>query len=371
MFITKHCHRLPAGVRAVVGACAVLITGAVLGGAEGEKLAMGKSVDYSHAGIALAVPGNFKHQDLSEPYDVMRAVLAQDDKFLQAVTVSAFPIAEKVTAESFADAMTEELKKNLTIRHLKVVKKVAIPIAGRTGSAYRMTYTYRGIRTSAARVYFVRELSPPNLRVCYVLTVESDESRKASLLRVLGAVMKTLKLTAIRHPSEIKVDVLRKPYKDHKLGFAIAPPKGWYVRPLDDGVVLAQTDYLAGGIPMPTVRVIVAPAPAGATSTAQADKCLVMAKKAFPGSKVVRKADIVLAGLKGRQFVLTHAPPVAGSTQPAPKGPGSLTVIQNVLCPPPAAGGDKKSRSIPSTRHTADTARDADTDWRQAVSEFL
>ena len=56
------------------------------------EVAMGESVDFPHAGIALAMPAGYQSQTVAEPFDIARAILSENGQPIQAVTVSAFPL---------------------------------------------------------------------------------------------------------------------------------------------------------------------------------------------------------------------------------------------------------------------------------------
>jgi len=70
------------------------------------------------------------------------------------------------------------MQKNLAIRRLTLLKKINIPVAGTNGTARLVTYAFRGAETTAAQVFFVRDIQAPDLnisktRICYVLSVET------------------------------------------------------------------------------------------------------------------------------------------------------------------------------------------------------
>lgn len=330
----------------IIAALAAMGGMVLTGGASAETIVMQKSVAHPHAGVLLAVPEGFSYQNLIEPYDVMRAVLTKRGKGLQAVALSAHPVAQDTTAEMYVKEMMEGLKETLAIRQLKVLKTVEMPVAGLTGVAQKITYTFRGVKTLAAQVYFVRDVASPKglkLRICYVLTVESDTESEATLLPVLGEVIKTVKLVALRHPFEVPVTELAEPIEDKERGYSIRPPRGWTAGAASAGVVLSQTDYLLGGIPMPTVRVLVGDVPAGLTDRDRAAECIKMARKVATerhlAAKVLSEGQAKLGGVDGYQFVLAQSP----ETRPIPepggeKAPERVIIIHRLACLP-AVGG--------------------------------
>lgn len=315
----------------------------------GAEIRMGKNVAYPHVGLSLAVPENFTAQNTFEPYDVMRSVLSENDKLIQGVTVSVFPVDKNKTHQQFAQDMLAEMKKSLAVRHFKVIKdEIPLRIADKPSTGCTMQYTFRGIRTMAARVYFTRDVPVTGGRLCYVLTVEASAKHEASLLPVLDAVMKSLKLTTIRRPAEAAVSDLGLVYSAGKHGFSIRPPRGWYIAPLATGVEVAQTDYTAGGLPTATLRITVGQTPEGGTSKLLAQVHLARAAKAFPAAKTLWQGPVKLAGLDAWQFVLhqepqTTTPPAGSSGGVKPPKPASLTIVQTVLCVP--AAGERAART--------------------------
>jgi hypothetical protein len=306
--------------------------------------------DFPHAGISLAVPQGFEYQPLHEPFNVMRAVLSKGAQAAQAVTLSAFPVAPKVTAADFADAMLAEQKQNLTIRHLKMLKQIPMPVAGIPGVAQRISYTFRGIETTAARVYFIRELAASKVRICYVLTVETDMENQVSLLPILGEVIKTVGLTAVQRPVTVAIRQLHRPMKDHKRGYIVRPPLGWYTKPGPAGLEMGQVDYLLGGIPMPTVTVTVTEVPSDATSEQCTKKCLKLALAAAAEQnlrvEVVAEGPARLGGLAGWQFALRQSQEPRPSTGPADNQQHPVVIVQRTVCPPAEPGREKNSYSL-------------------------
>lgn len=303
---------------------------------------MGKKIDYPHAGISLAIPMGFQLQNVREPYDVMRAVFQEDLKALQAVTLSVYPVAQKVTADGFAEAMVAELKKVLAIRHLTIKKKIAIRVAGTDGTACTLKYTFRGVKTLAGRVYFIREFknAGKKIRLCYVLTVESGPEKKGTLLPILGEVMKTLQTKALNRPVNMPISVFGQVHMDDRNGFFIRPPLGWSITPLPAGAVLTQTDYIQGESATPIVRVTVGELSEAASSKDEAVKYLNIARKTFLGVKVLKQEPVKLAGREAYQFVLRYVPPKKPSSKPILKTDSDKTnetappviILQRVLC---------------------------------------
>ncbi len=291
-------------------------------------------MEIPRAGIAIAVPAGFKPRPLTTPYDLLRAVIEEAGKPVQSVTLSAFPVTGKATAEEFADAKLRELRRNLAVRKLKVLKRVPISVAGVKGMACTMTYTFRGVQSTAAQVYFLREDAGGEYGLCYLLTVVCSADRQGKLLPTLGAVLKSIRLTTVRHPSLPADPEFREPTRDVELGYAIRPPVGWYAEQGEVGMETGQVDYLLGGEPMPVAQLVVSRA-AGEARTAEAcsKKYLGVARSVAHQRKqtieVASEGPTTLGTLKAHQFVLTQTSPAA---QRDDNGQASVVVIQRTAC---------------------------------------
>lgn len=301
---------------------------------------MGKAVEYPHVGLSLAVPEGFEASNCIEPYDAMRAVLLDGGKAAQGVTVSVFPVDKKKTHAQFAEAMIADMKENLAIRQVKVLKTAQVRIADQDGTGCRLQYLFRGVRTTAARVFFTRDAAATGGRLCYVLTIESNAKHEESLLPVLDAVMKSFKLSTIRRPAELPVTALGPPFKVRQFAFGVSPPRGWYVVVLPGGLEITQTDYTAGGMPTTALQITARKTPKGSSSKVLALVHLAKAVKAFPKAKTLWQGEVTLVGLEAYQFVLHQEAQVAapssangGKSTPAAK-PTTMTLVQTVFCVP-------------------------------------
>ena len=355
----------------LAGCICAALTCALIATSDGAEVRMGKIAAYPHVGLSLAVPEKFTPRNTFEPYNVMRAVLRENEKIVQGITVSVFPMDKAKTLEQFARAMIADMKQNLAIRQLKILKETSdLRIADQPCMGCTMQYTFRGIRTTAARVYFVRDVPTTSGKMCYVLTVEADAKHESALLPVLDAVMKSFKLAAIRRPADVTVGELGPPVEAKKYGFSICPPRGWYVAPLPlkSGFQVAQTDYIAVGHSTATLQITVRPTPAEGTSKILAQRHLGKALKTFPAGKTLWQGPIKLAGLDAWQFVLHQegkakgkAPPssagVSASKPPAKQA--AVTIVQTVLCVPSAGKLPARTYDLVFLCHggTADNAR--------------
>lgn len=269
-----------------------------------------QKLEFPHAGVALALPGDFERRQVAEPFDVLSYALVRDGVTEISVSLSAFPVGEDETPESFADSKLQDLRGHLAMRKFKVLKTAEMPVAGVTGHAVRMSYTFGGIETTAAQLYFVREVSQPPVRICYLLTIE-ERGKETRLLPVLGEVVRTLKFVSLRCPGELAVPQGGEPITRPELGFAVRPPVGWFADSSPRGVSMGQMDYVLGGVAVPIVHVRIGRARPGETPEQFVDRHLDVLREDAEGRnvkvEVLSKGAAELAGCNGRQFVVRHS----------------------------------------------------------------
>jgi len=190
-----------------------------------EDIKMHPPVEHPHAGITLAVPVGFSYQPVDEPYDVCRAVVAENGEPAQAITLSAFAVDDATLAEEFADSMLDEMKENLALRGIKVVKKTPMTVADTPALAVLYTYNYRGIAATAVRVYFLRQLPIGQGKICYVLTVESAVTHASDMMDILGSCIGSVSLIDLKHPARTALGDDTWLIEDHTLCYAFATPR--------------------------------------------------------------------------------------------------------------------------------------------------
>lgn len=308
------------------------------------------SVDYAAAGISMAVPEGFALQTTGEQFEIARAVLLEGDKPLQAITLSAYPVKETTTPNDFADAMTAEIKKNLAISQLEIRKQVALPLAGLTGQARVMGYRFRGVDSVAMRVFAIRDVkveapttasmpasasapAAPGVRLCYVLTVESEqpvEEKRHDLAAVFAETLKSIHLTDVRRPTSLELRELGKAMTDYKQGYSIRPPMQWFASMTGATCDMGQTDFTMGGVPNPLARMAAIDVTMGnpsewvnLTEAQKAEKAAQMfssqsleemkknAAAANLELSIVGEGPAKMAGVDGYQMVISQKPAAA------------------------------------------------------------
>ena len=292
---------------------------------------MAQAKEHPHAGVALAVPEKYTQEMPTDGSEVMRAVLIEGKERVQSVSLSAYPLKQKVTLKMYADALIAELRADLAIRSLKVGKKVEMKVGDVTGAARRLSYSYRGDKRLAVQLCFLRKEEKDKPRICYVLSIETTPEHEEMLLPVFAEIVKSVRLTCLSHPHKLEVKDLSPPQKDHRFGFSIRPPAGWYAAPMPDGMWIGITDYLYGGSPLLSVLVVVR---GGERTCAEdsAKKALQVAIKSAGDSgakiKVLSQGVQKLAGRKGYQIVLKRS-----KTDPA-EGDQTILYVHRVICKP-------------------------------------
>jgi hypothetical protein len=296
---------------------------------------MQKPVSLPAAGLELALPEGFQPGTVGEMYQVLQAGRADvQGKTVQGITVSAYPVDEGVTAEAYADQMVAQMKHSLVVRDLEVVKQTRLPVAQLEGRARLLRYNWRGKATVAAGAFFVREDKGSGARICYVITIESVEAHKASLLRYFGAVIETVKLVPLQHAHKAELGPPGGTWTSEKLGFAVTVPLGWHVTTTPTGVMLGRVDYLYGGVPTVALQVQTAPADPCSTAEACCEKQLARARQFAQRNemdvKVVSQGETNLAGQPAQQFVLRQTP---RQSDPAAEMPEDVTVVNRTISP--------------------------------------
>lgn len=295
-----------------------LSIGSIATAAENE---MAPVVNYPHAGVSMALPSGFKIHVVPDSSVVVRAGLVIGGEPAQAVTVSAFCIVPKTTASGFADHAEKDLKSKLSIRKFQALKSVSIKVAGITGVARLLKYSYDGSMTTAARVFFVRELKGDGLRICYVLTVEVNAKQEKRLLPTLDKVIKSVKLTTVQSPASIPARLSERKLSDYRGGFSIRVPDGWYGGAVRGGVSLGQKNYLIGGANSPQIAILSTPAKPDVSSKVFArravSKYLAATTRPDSGVELLSEGPAKIGDQDAYQYILKLTYKVRPASRPA------------------------------------------------------
>jgi len=296
----------------------LVLNGSVAIAAETE---MSPVVNYPHAGVSLALPAGFKPHVVPDSFVVVRAGLVIGGQPAQAITLSAFGVRPETTVSEFADFAEKSLKAKLSVRKFQALKGVSIKVAGIKGVARLLKYSYDGDMTTAARVFFIRELKGDGLRICYVLTVEVNVKHEKSLLPTLDKVIKSVKLTTMQPPASIPVRLSERKLSDYRGGFSIRVPEAWYAGAVRGGVSLGQKNYLIGGANSPQIAILSTEAKPGASSQAFAKKAvsryLAATTRPDSGVELLSHGPVKIGDQDAYQYILKITYKVRPATQPA------------------------------------------------------
>ncbi|MHC4982311.1 MAG: hypothetical protein ACYTF6_03980 [Planctomycetota bacterium] len=283
--------------------------------AAGETPDDAESLDYPHAGISLKLARKYVCHAPNVPM-VLQATAGSPDAKAASISLTVIPAADGETPESKADDMIAALRRNVAFRDIRVVKRQEMEFAELPGRAVLLSYTCRGESCRAAVGLLIRELSEGQVRICYVLSVETPERHKDRLTLTFGDVIKSIRLSEVRHPSALAAGELGESIEDYRLGFSIRAPHGWSVARRYGGVVLVQADYLLGGELAFKAVVQVAEAPPEISAKAYVEESLSAGRRKGE-IEVIRAGPADLGELSGYQVILRPLAKAEPATRPA------------------------------------------------------
>lgn len=210
------------------------------------EVGMWPAVEYPSAGVTLAVPKSFTPQAPAQMLDIMAATqMGADGTPTMALTLTIMPVNDpKAELDTIARRVIQQQAANIAIRKLEVLKTTQMPVAGQMGAARLIRYTFRGVERFSARVFFVRELPTPGMRLAYVLTVEASEVTRQQLLPVLGEVVKTIQMIPFVPAAQLPLGTASVPLADPAGHFLVGVPVGWFAQPTGGGLELGQIDFI-------------------------------------------------------------------------------------------------------------------------------
>ena len=295
-------------------------------------------VNYPHAGLSMALPEGYVRQIAADPAIVMRSGKMVGRNPAQAVTLSAFCVAPKTTVAGFADFSQKAIESELSVRKFQALKNVPIKVAGLAGVARLLKYTYDGIPTTAARVFFIRKLKDDETHLCYVLTVEVGEKYVSTLLPTLGKIIKTVKLTDVQAPESLPTRLSDRKLSDYRGGFSVKLPEDWHGSAVKGGVSMGQKNYLMNGASSPQIAILSTKTKPDASPEAFATKAvsryLAASTQPESGVEVISKGTAKVGDQDAYQYILklTYKVPAAkGDKSTKPPTVGKIEAVR-VVC---------------------------------------
>lgn len=308
----------------------ILLSAVVMGAAQlaAGAVEMAPPREYPTAGIALAVPKGFTFRSPADQSDVMFAVLMMDKTPAESVRLSVFVVGDDVTAKAFSAERVRQISSTLAVRNLKVIKETTMTVAGLAAVAQRLAYTFRGDPVQAAGVCFIRSLPGAGRKLCYLLTVECGQGHQDKLLPILGGVLKSISIIALRRPMQVPVGPAGPAVKCPRAGYEFAPPADWFVIRKGDDLIVSQSDYLrpdlgVNDLPLPQLRVMARRSPVGVDSKAAADRCcsrlfdIMKSRAGGIRAVLLSSGPAKLAGRDAYEFVVLQKPAAPTAAAPA------------------------------------------------------
>ena len=294
----------------LIAMCVGALAAAPAGGQTRPAIEMGDPVKLNFAGVKFSLPKDFPLNIPGDPFTIVQAVKIEEGEPVLAVTLSAWPQAKGVTLAGLIESV--DPSKSLAVRHMKVVKTIPVKFAGLAGRAQVQTYTYRGVATTAVRLYFLRSLAKLNVQLGYVLTVEAGKDRGQRTLPVLTAVARTLEFFDPASPCAESAAELAPPVVSQAMGYSIRPPLWWKTSRNAEGtrVDMYQTDYTRGlRMPQAMLNVRIEGDPAGDCAARELSQLVANFKRNKQEFTILRQGKAKLGGRDGYEFVLRHGMP--------------------------------------------------------------
>jgi len=311
---------------------AFILAAAVAAQAQTPKIELSPPVTAAFAGVKVSMPKGYDLQLTSDRYTVLRAAKLENDEAVVSVSISAVPVSPQATFASFVDMAKPT--PTLVLRNLKVLKIRRLRMAGLDGEVRITSFEFRGVQATAVTVFLLRPVPSVPMQMGYVLSVEGEKSRGKELLPVLAAVGESLELSDPVRPLSQKIDSLGGTIVSKRWGYTIDLPQWWKGRLSRDRdqVVMDQTDYLRGGVPMPQAKLVVFPEPG------TAEVCAKTALRALQQTmrerkmefETVREGPARMADRDGYEFVVQQIVPPATTQQAA--APEPVVVAQRTVC---------------------------------------
>ncbi len=308
-----------------------------------EPPEMGELAEYPWAGLRIAIPKGFEHKAPDRTYQVLQAARVGGGKPV-IVALAAFPVGQDVTARDALDHVMGKWQRSPDVDELSLVENRDVTIAGLPAFASLFTYTVRGDEAAALGLCTVREIErqavdAEPLRIVYGLLVRTTRDNMAEMIGVVNGVADSAELTELHRPIDLPIELTKEKVHDLQGEYALRLPRGWTFSHDQTGVVLAQIDYLLGGVASPSVNVISLDVPESMTAKACGESALAFAaEKRGHQVKILKQGPVMLGGQEGYQFVVEKRIPLA-SEEGKPKRFGEPFIqIDRMLAGPVAQG---------------------------------
>ncbi len=284
---------------------------------------LGDRMEFPAAGISMAVPPLFKYiAPAAAPQgaqELARAVWQREQgPGAMAVSLTVEVVDAQATPATVAGAFETEAVKNGWVSSLKMTTETQLPVAGLHALARLYEVASQRSTGVAVRVYFIRNLTRPRLRLCYAISNTATNSVQDLMVPVLSSMCKSVVLHELRHSDAGKVGKLVATYNDVKRGYSMMLPMGWQVVPKGDGVELRELDFLSGLQGVFRGQMIVASVDAEVTSRTSVNTILKQFQETCQAEQGLETAALQqgpqwLSGLESYQVIVRQSAPASGS----------------------------------------------------------
>jgi hypothetical protein len=282
-----------------------------------QDLAMGDAIELPHAGVTIALPEGIERRVNFSPYQLVGGTLTDADGELVAnVSLLAYPTHAEATAEEVGDNICAQLSQNLAFRDVEKLGVEPVTFAGLEGQSQLVTYTHRGQGRMAVNICAIRYYEPADINLCYVLKVEAPAGEAQQIADVAKPVLQSIVLTPIISTATMPVGDLGADVAMEEWGYEVTPPELWCVSTDTDSgsIYMGLMDHTLGGEIMPAVLIVASDVDEADTAAACVEDFIAWAQANAEATgtevTVVSQADVVMAGVTGRQAVLLQSVPL-------------------------------------------------------------
>lgn len=283
--------------------CLLVLLSATAGAALGQDVPAAIHT-LSHAGLELTLPAGFV---LTRPDDGLMVLSARRGETeapdAAALTISAVPVDASMTLEQFvAAAMDPNV---LAVQNLEAAPAETLTVADSPARAISMTYSVQGKPAAARRVFWLRPMGGPGSgKLGYVLTVETAPS--AAPAAAAGAVTASIRHRPIASPQGEPIELPEQAEAFEQLGLSLALPQVWKIRQAPHRLLAFQTDYTAGAMPAPLLRITSLAAGDDASAESELQRVVNAASRVWSGQglRLGEQGTGRLLGAESRWLIL-------------------------------------------------------------------
>ncbi len=280
-----------------------------------DPIRMSKPLELSHAGLQIAIPLGFTRNGLFDASTILSATRIESGKANQSISVLCYPVPATTTAEILATGILTDTQENLAIRHLKIIKKTPMRVAGLDGVAHSLSYSQGGLETVSINLCVIRKVTPPKwtnpgikplkeFHLAYIISLEVAKTHAKLLHRTFDELAKTVVMTDFRKPID-RTWTFRGGYlKNPTTGVGIRQPSGWTASLTDFGVSLWVSDFRLKAVPSPNVEIVSVKTAKGPDAKQCLHRGIVEQRKKGFVIDILREGAITLAGKPGYQISL-------------------------------------------------------------------